>query len=347
MNIERTMFREYDIRGMVNNRELNEESMQKIARSFSIFLKKRNVRECVVGHDCREYSPGLQKAFLNELLSCGINVVDIGMVLTPMTYFSQYYLGVKGCAMITASHNPNGWCGVKLGHDFSTTLGPSEIKEILNNIDKEAESKSGILKKEDIFESYKRFVLSKICLKKGLKIVIDCGNGTAGPIVPDIFRSAGCEVIEQYCNIDTTFPNHEPNPASLDTMEALGKKVREAGAYLGLAFDGDGDRLGVCDEKGDVVWPDRILILLSRLVLEKNPGAKIVYDVKCTQALDEDIRAHRGIPVMWKTGHSHIKSKLKTDKALLAGERSGHIFFVDGYYGYDDAVVTIRKLPAS
>ena len=347
MTIEETMFREYDIRGRVDDKELNDNSIKLIAKAFATVLQKKGIGECVVGHDCRDYSPGLHNMFIDELTCNGLDVIDLGMVLTPMTYFSQYHYNVKACAMITASHNPNGWCGLKLGYDFSKTLGPEEIKELLNIIKKSEyieNDKKGLIRKENITPYYTKDLLKKVSMQKKLNVVINCGNGTAGPIVPSIFSKAGCNVIPQFCNIDTAFPNHEPNPASVEMMEALGKEVVKQGADIGIAFDGDGDRLGVCNERGEVVWPDNVLILLSRLVLEKHPGAKIIYDVKCTQALEEDIIKHGGIPIMWKTGHAHIKAKLHQEKALLAGERSGHIFFADGYYGFDDAVFSGLKL---
>lgn len=344
--LEKTMFREYDIRGRVSHKELNEDSCKAIGRGFGTFLRRYNVRECVVGFDAREYSERLKDALVFGIISSGVNVLEIGQVLAPIAYFAQYYLNTKGVAMVTASHNPNGWSGFKLGHDFATTLLPEDIKTLYQIILKEdfLEGQGKIRKEPHIIQAYNDYIVKKVSLKKPLKVVVNAGNGTAGPIVPPTLRKAGCEVIEQFCNIDFNFPHHEPNPASLKALEALGSKVREVGADIGLGFDGDGDRLGVVDEKGQTIWPDRLMILLARRVLEEKPGSKIVFDVKCSQALIEEIEEHKGQPVMWKTGHSYIKQKAKELGASLAGERSGHIFYRHGYYGYDDATFASLKL---
>jgi len=343
--LQPTIFREYDIRGIVDD-EINEEGAKIIGQAFGTFLAKRKIREVVVGHDAREYSERIKNAFVQGLVSTGAEITDLGMILVPILYFAQYYLKIRGVAMITASHNPNGWTGFKLGHDFSTTLLPEKIKEIQEIIQKGEFTKTiGKIKKySGIVNDYKKQILPKIKIIRPLKIVIDCGNGTAGPIVPAIFKEAGCQVIEQYCEIDFSFPHHEPNPVLLESIEALGKKVREVKADLGFGFDGDGDRICAVDENGEVVWPDQMLILLARLVLAKRPGAKIVFDVKSTRALSEEIKANGGVPVMWKVGHSYIKSKAQEIDAALAGERSGHIFFRDNYYGYDDAIYAGLKL---
>lgn len=344
--LKKTMFREYDIRGRVSKDELNEKSCQLIGKGFGTFLKRRGVAETVIGFDAREYSERLKNALVKGIVSTGIDVVEIGLTLAPIAYFAQHYLKIKGVAMITASHNPNGWSGFKLGYDFETTLLPKDIEELYQIIKQEDFVKGqGKVKSEpDIIKAYTDFVLKKINLRRSLKVVVNAGNGTAGPIVPPIFREVGCEVIEQFCNIDFTFPHHEPNPAALEALEALGSKVREVRADIGLGFDGDGDRLGAVDEKGEVVWPDRFMILLARRVLQEKPGAKIIFEVKCSQALAEEIEKQGGVPIMWKTGHSYIKQKAKEVGAALAGERSGHIFYRQGYYGYDDAIFASLKL---
>jgi phosphomannomutase/phosphoglucomutase len=218
-----------------------------------------------------------------------------------------------------------------------------ELYQIIKNGDF-AIGKGKIKKYEGIENDYRKYVLKKIHIKRPLKVVVDCGNGTAGPIVPKILREAGIDVVEQYCEIDFSFPHHEPNPTLLESIEALGKKVREVKADIGLGFDGDGDRLGVVDENGKVVWADQVVALLARLILKEKPGAKIVFDVKCSRALAEDIKAHGGVPVMWKTGHSYIKEKCQEIDASLGGERSGHIFFREDYYSYDDAIFASLKL---
>jgi phosphomannomutase/phosphoglucomutase len=333
------MFREYDIRGKVNDEELNAKSAEWIGKGFGTFLARRDVEDMVVGYDSRFGSVEIKDGLVKGLRSTGRNVIMIGMCLTPMMYWSQYRFKVKGGAMITGSHNPKGWNGLKLGAGFSSTLVADEIKELYELIESEDfETGHGDYSEVTIVDDYAADLTGRVKMGKPLKIVIDTGNGTAGAFAPRIFRDAGLEVIEQFTDLDPDFPNHEPDPARTDTVEFLGKRVRAEGADLGMAFDGDGDRFGVVDEKGDVIWPDRYMILLARQVLERAPGGKIVFDVKCTQALEDDIRAHGGQPIMWKTGHSHIKAKLHAEKAVLAGEMSGHVFFVENYYGFDDGI---------
>ncbi|MFA6410593.1 MAG: phosphomannomutase/phosphoglucomutase [Candidatus Buchananbacteria bacterium] len=343
--IKKTMFREYDIRGLVNDEEVNENSAELIGRGFSTFLNRRGVKDLVIGYDAREYSERLCRAVIKGLLSSGVNVTEVGMVVSPVLYFAQYNLKFKGGVMITASHNPNGWSGFKLGYDFSTTLLPPDIQEMYEIItNDDFISGQGELKKYDgINNDYKKYVLERINLKKKFKVVIDCGNGTAGAIAPQVLREAGCEVIEQFCDIDFSFPNHEPNPSLEISQQILGERVKKEKADIGLGYDGDGDRIGFCDENGKTVFPDQALILIARQALKEKPGAAIVFDVKGTQGLIEDIKAHGGVPVMWKTGHSYIKQKSKEVDAALGGEGSGHMFYRLGYYGYDDAIFSSLK----
>ncbi len=337
--LKKTMFREYDIRGRVNDEELNPKSAEWIGRGFGTFLARRNVEHMVVGYDSRFGSVEIKDGLVKGLRASGRNVVMVGMCLTPMMYWAQYRFKVKGGAMITGSHNPKGWNGLKLGAGFSSTLVASEIQELYDLIAREDfVSGHGDYTEATIIDDYQQDLVSRVTIKRPQKIVIDTGNGTAGAFAPRIFRAAGVEVIEQFTELDPDFPNHEPDPARTDTVEFLGKRVLKEGADFGLAFDGDGDRFGVVDEKGEVIWPDRYMILLARQVLERQPGGKIVFDVKCTQALPDDILAHGGVPIMWKTGHSHIKAKLHEEKAALAGEMSGHVFFVENYYGFDDGI---------
>jgi phosphomannomutase / phosphoglucomutase len=339
VKINKTMFREYDIRGIAKEDQLSFKTVNLIGRAYGTFLRRRGIAESVLGRDSRISSPDFHAAFKEGLLVSGIKVLDIGMVLTPIMYFSQYLLKIKGGAMITGSHNPKEWNGFKLASGYSSTLIDTEIKEILKIIEEDKFIRgTGSCENCNVIEEYAKDLCSRVDIKKNLKIVLDCGNGTAGAIAPDIFRRAGIEVIEQFCDIDPEFPNHEPDPALVKTVEAISKNTIANKADVGIGLDGDGDRLGVIDEKGNNIWPDRFMILLSRQILQRKPGAKIVFDVKCSQALVDDIKAHGGIPIMWKTGHSHIKSKLHSEKADLAGEMSGHIFFVENYYGYDDGV---------
>jgi phosphomannomutase/phosphoglucomutase len=343
--LNRLMFREYDIRGKLTDDELNKDSIRLIGLGFGAFLQKRGIKDVILGHDYRSYSKSVKNNMRKGLLSSGCNVIDIGMVLVPMLYAAQYYLKKEGGVMITASHNPDGWTGFKLAHGYSKTLKADELNELYEIIESGLfVHGKGKLSRKDISEQYAKDLVSRIHLKRPITVVMDCGNGTAGAFAPKIFKEAGCEVVELFCNLDYTFPNHFPNPELQQGRDKVAEEVLKNKADIGILFDGDGDRMGVVDDKGNTIWADRILILLARQLLKKKPGAKIVFDVKCTQALGEDIKAHGGIPIMWKTGHSWIKSKLHEEKADLAGERSGHIFFVDNYYGFDDGVFAGLRL---
>jgi phosphomannomutase/phosphoglucomutase len=342
--LERTMFREYDIRGRVNDDELNANSAELIGKGFGTFLEQRGIQDLVVGYDSRFGSVEIKDGLVKGLRSTGRNVIMIGMCLTPMMYWSQYRFKVEGGVMVTGSHNPKGWNGLKMGAGYSRTLVGDEIRELYAIIEKEEfATGNGDYTEVSIVEDWMADLTSRVDIKRPMKVVIDTGNGTAGAFAPKVFRHAGLEVIEQFTELDPDFPNHEPDPARKDTVEFLGNRVKKEGADMGFAFDGDGDRFGLVDENGEVIWPDRYMILLARQVLEKQPGAKIIFDVKCTQALEDDIRDHGGVPIMWKTGHSHVKAKLHEEKAALAGEMSGHIFFVENFYGFDDGVYSALR----
>lgn len=341
------MFREYDLRGRETADELNDESMYFIGKGFGTYLVKRKVTQAVVGHDARGTSESFHKNVIKGLRECGINIIDIGTITTPMGYWAQYYLKVKGLVTVTASHNPVGWNGVKLGSDFSYTLLTKELQEVYDIIRDEKfieGGKLGTIRQENIEKAYIKDLLSRAKITKKFKILVNCGNGTAGPVYTQLLKETGCEIIEHFTNVDPAYPNYTPNPDGTVMMEDTGKQTVVNKCDFGFAFDGDGDRLGLVDEKGNTIWPDRYIILLSRLVLAKHPGAKIIFDVKVSEALPEDIAAHGGIPIMWKTGHSHIKAKLAEEKAAMAGEMSGHIFFVDDFYGFDDGAFAALKL---
>lgn len=343
--LKKTMFREYDLRGRESEEELNDSSVYYLGRGFGTFLTKRNLREVVIGHDARGTSESFHKNMIKGLTQSGINITDIGTVTTPMSYWAQYFLKIKGLVMITASHNPAGWNGVKFGTDFSYTLLTDEIQELYDIIAKEEfVDGKGTITSQDISTDYIKDLLSRTKITQKFKILVNTGNGTAGLYAPKLLKDAGCEVIEHFTNSDPTYPNYTPNPDGTAMMDDTGRQTVDNKCYLGFAFDGDGDRLGLVDEKGSIIWPDRYIILLSRLILSKHPGAKIVFDVKVSEALPEDIKAHGGIPIMWKTGHSYIKAKLTEEKAAMAGEMSGHIFFVDDFYGFDDAFFASLKL---
>lgn len=341
------MFREYDIRGQVHENEMNEQSMELIGKAFGTFLLRQKILQTIVGHDFRSYSEKFYNAFIAGVLATGCNVIKVGMCLTPMLYYAQHYFNSKGGAMITASHNPNGWTGVKLSNDLSYTLIGEEVQQIYKLcISQDFEKGEGNLEQNDIRKAYIEMIQKKVQIKRKVKVVVECGNGTAGAFAPDTLRAIGCEVIELFCNLDANFPHHNPNPETKIAKEVLAAKVKEVDADIGVGFDGDGDRLGVVDEKGNNIWSDRVAILLARQALQKNKGGKVVFDVKCTKALEEDIKAHGGIPIMWKTGHSYIKKKCHDEHAVFGGERSGHFFIRDDYYGYDDGVFAAAKLIA-
>jgi len=344
-NLKATMFREYDIRGRESDDELNEKSVYSIGRGFGKYLQDSNISEAIIGSDARKTSDNFREQMKIALIESGINVTDIGTVTTPMAYWAQYFIGIEGLAMITASHNPTGWNGMKLGTGPSATLLPAQIKELYSIIQKDDfVSGAGTYKKVDVHNEYVQDLSSRANIQKKLKVLVNTGNGTAGLFVPQLLRKAGVEVVEHFTNVDTSYPNYTANPDGQAMMDDTGKQTVANGCDLGMAFDGDGDRLGLTDEKGTTIWPDRYMILLSRLVLQKQPGAKIVFDVKVSEALPEDIAAHGGVPVMWKTGHSYIKSKMHETEAVLAGEMSGHIFFRQDFYGFDDASFAALKL---
>lgn len=347
MKINPTIFREYDIRGRIDVAgEFTEEVIEVMGRAFAVFLKRRDISDAVVGQDTRIYSTKVKEITVRALLQSGINVLDIGTVIVPIFYFSQYHLQKKGGVMVTASHNPWGWSGFKHAYDYSTTLVTADMKELQEIIEKaEFLNGEGKYKKHlGITEAYKNDTLKRITLARPLRILVDTGNGTAGLVAPDVLREAGCTVIEQYTNVGEETRHHEANPSTLEMLDAMSAGVREHQADIGLGFDDDGDRLGVVDENGQIIWPDQILLLLARPILEKNPGAKVVFDVKCTEALIEYIKAFGGTPIIWKTGHSYIKAKAREEGAYLAGERSGHIYFPKEHYEFDDAIFAALKL---
>ena len=271
--INKSMFRNYDIRGRVNNKELNEKTMKLIGQGFGTYLGRMGIKDAVIGHDFRSYSKKLKDSLVDGLASTGVHVIDIGMVLTPMLYYAQYHFKIKGGAMITASHNPNGWSGVKLADNFSRTLLGDELQEIYKIIkSKSFREDYGLVNDRPIKDVYSEAVIRRINIKKPFKVVVECGNGTAGFFAPDILRKvlptgrqAGCEIIELFCKPDWNFPHHVPDPESKKVKKVLSAKVKEVKADLGISYDGDGDRLGVVDEKGNNVWSDRLLIFFQNL----------------------------------------------------------------------------------
>lgn len=345
--LKQTMFREYDLRGREQDDELNEKSMYFIGRGFGTYLRRKNITETVIGHDARATSESFTAEFIKGLTESGINVTDIGTITTPMGYWAQHYFNVKGGAVITASHNPVGWNGAKISDDLSKTLSGDEIQQIYELIiQNDFEEGQGTINKEDIHEAYTKDLLSKTNISKKFKILVNTGNGTAAIIVPELLRRAGCEIVEHNTNINPTYPNYTPNPENAAMMEDTGSQTVLNKCDFGFAFDGDGDRLGMVDDRGHLLPADMILIFLSRLYLKTHPGSKVMFDVKVSEALPEDIKAHGGIPVMYKTGHSLIKAEMHRQNISLTGEMSGHVFFGKefNYYGFDDAMFAALKV---
>lgn len=345
--LKREMFREYDIRGRESPDELTSEAVGLIGRGFASMLRSRGVSRVVVGYDSRPSSAEFEMAMVDALVACGLDVIRLGHVLTPIVYWSQYFYESLGGVMITASHNPAGWNGIKLATAKTVTVTREELLELYSIIEHEdfVYGEIGSVREaHDVVAQYTKDVVSRVQVEKGIKVVLNAGNGTAGPIASQVLSAAGCEVVGLHLDPDPTFPHYTPDPATLVMMEDTAKLVRRTRAAIGFAIDGDGDRLGIVDEKGQIVWPDRYLILLARQVLESRPGSKIVFDVKSSQALPEDIEAHGGVPIMCRTGHSWIKAKMQETQAALGGEASGHIFIVDNYYGFDDALFACLRL---
>ena len=340
-----SIFREYDIRGRETPDELNEQVLYLIGCGYGTFLKRRSIDRLVVGRDCRGTSEVFQKALIDGLLATGLEVLDLGMVTTPMLYWAQFHHKTLGGAMVTASHNPAGWNGVKLAVGYSLTTNSEQLKEIYQLIEREDFAKGhGKVTLAPIDDEYVADLVKRVNIKGRPRVLLNTGNGTAGKIGPRLLKQAGIEVLELHTRIDPTFPHYTANPSSVEMMDDTGTHVRDQKADLGVAIDADGDRLGITDENGNTIWPDLFMIPLIRQLLQKKPGSKIIFDVKCSAALEDDIREHGGVPVMWKTGHSFIKEKISEDKAALGVELSGHIFIVQDYYGFDDALFAGLKV---
>ena len=345
-----SMFREYDIRGRVSDDELCPENVYRIVKAYAKYLRRRDISKAVVGYDNRDCSPSFADAAIRALREMGIHVYYIGLTLSPVTYFAQYHLECEGAVMVTASHNPSGWSGFKLANGYSKTLEPADIREVYDLVDTadEAGIAEGEFTEIDVRDAYIESVVSRIQMgPKKLRLVLDAANGGAGIYIYEVFQRLGCMTFQLHCDPDITYPNYFPNPSDLKGRAKLREMVTHPyiHADLGLSFDGDGDRIGVIDHAGNDIWSDIILAYISKNLLQKKPGATVVYDVKCSEALTQVVRDNGGNPVMWKTGHSYIKAKMHELSADIAGERSGHIFIGgDSYYGFDDAVFVAAKL---
>lgn len=341
-----TIFRAYDIRGIVGT-ELTTDSTYALGLALGNAAREKNQRQFILGRDGRLSSPEIAHILHDGLLEAGCDVIDIGMVPTPVLYFATQTIGTGTGVMITGSHNPKQYNGFKILMGGETLYGDA-IQALYQQINSGNLQKHtrGTYSKQEVQEHYLEKIITQIQLKRPLKIVIDSGNGVTGHLAPLLFTALGCNVIPLYCEIDGHFPNHHPDPMDSKNLEMLIKTVKSKRAHLGLAFDGDGDRLGLVTNKGEIIWPDRQLLLFAQDILARYPGAPIIYDVKCTRLLKEFILAHGGKPIMSQTGHSLIKAALKRENAPLAGEMSGHIFFKDNWYGFDDALYSAARLLA-
>jgi len=337
------IFREYDIRGIAG-KDMNEEDVANIGKGVGTYLRQHGKMQLSVGRDCRMSSDAYAQKVIEGLRSVGCSVTDIGVCPTPVFYFSIQHLKTEGGVMVTASHNPPEYNGFKLCINLDSIHG-EDIQQIRQIIEKKAFVEgSGGLSSADVIPAYKKFLTETVKISKPLRVGVDAGNGTAGFIAVPILKAMGCEVHDLYCDMDGRFPNHEADPTVAKNMQDLIKIVREKKLDLGIGYDGDGDRIGVVDEEGNIIFGDKLMIIFAREILSRKPGATFISEVKCSKVMYEDIEKHGGRAVMWQTGHSRIKKKMKIEKAELAAEMSGHIFFADRYFGYDDAIYSSCRL---
>lgn len=346
MKINPYIFRNYDIRGIVDV-DLDPVKLEAIGKAYGTFLQRRKIRHAVVGCDCRLSGPKYKTAMIKGMRSVGINIIDLGMIMTQMMYYAQYRYQINGGVIITASHNPANYNGMKLATGYSRTTTSEEIIEIKKIVDTDKYFKSdkiGKIEKKDVSEDYYADLLKRIILKKKFKVVVDASCGTTAKYVPEILKRTGCKVIGRNLKIDGSFPVGTPDPTAQEVMDRVARTVLEEKADLGFALDGDGDRIGVVDEKGHILWNDVLVAIFAKEILERFPGSKIVYNTLCSQIVREVIRICGGIPVIWKTGHSWMREKISEEKAIFGGELSGHFFFADNAYGYDDGAYTILRL---
>lgn len=343
--IDASLFKAYDIRGVVD-RTLTTDAVRLIGAALGAEAAVAGLREIAVGRDGRLSGAKLRDALVEGIRSTGTGVIDVGMVPTPMLYFAAHLLGAGSGVEITGSHNPPEYNGLKMVLG-GTTLHGEAIQRLRRRIDGDdlpRAERHGPLQIAEVRETYLQRIAGDVKLARPMKIAVDCGNGVAGAVAPVLYRLLGCEVIELFCEVDGRFPNHHPDPAHPENLQDLIRCLRETDAELGLAFDGDGDRLGVVTKDGNIIYPDRQMMLFARGVLREHPGAEIIFDVKCSRHLAREIAAAGGRPTMWRTGHSLIKAKLKETGAPLAGEMSGHIFFNDRWPGFDDGMYAGARL---
>jgi phosphomannomutase/phosphoglucomutase len=344
--MNRRIFREYDVRGL-HETDLTDPVVTDLGRAFGTYVRRAGGRTVALGRDFRPSSPRLAAALEAGLREVGCDVLRVGILPTPGLYWSIHHLETDAGVQVTGSHNPSEYNGFKMNLGLASIYGEA-IQQLLAMIDARDFEKAavpGTASDHPTEAAYMDMLASKVAPKRRLKVVIDAGNGCAGPVAPEVFRRVGQDVVELFTEPDGTYPNHQPDPTVEANMQDLIRAMKEHAADYGVAYDGDADRVGAVDERGRIVWGDQILALLAREVLAKHPGAPIVFDVKCSQGLEEDILAHGGRPVMARTGHSVMKARMKEEKAPLAGELSGHIFYQDDFYGFDDAIyVSLRLL---
>jgi len=339
------VFREYDIRGIVQD-DFDDEFVVHLGRAYATILIEAGRHNITLGRDCRLSSDMLRERLLEGLLPAGINVTDVGVVPTPLLYFSMRHWQMDGGAMITGSHNAAEYNGFKLGVGPTTIFGEEiqRVRRIIKTRAFKATGAKGSLTHRPVLPDYREYLKRNIKVMPGMKVAVDGGNGCGGAVAAPLMREMGLETVELYIEMDGRFPHHHPDPTVEENMRDLQAAVKKSGALVGIAYDGDADRIGAVDENQRIVWGDELMVVFSRAILKERPGAAIIGDVKCSRRLYDDIAHHGGRPIMWKTGHSLIKSKLKQENAALAGEMSGHMFFNDRYYGFDDAIYASLRL---
>lgn len=341
--MRREIFREYDIRGIAGQ-DLTAATVEELGLGIGTMMRRTGRKRITLGRDCRPSSDGFRDALIAGLTSTGLSVVDVGVVPTPLLYYSILQQESEGGVMITGSHNPPEYNGFKtcLGTDSVYGEQIQNIYRIIEN--RNFEKGKGNTSTADVMTPYREYVLGQIHLERPVRVALDCGNGTACLIAPDLVSAIGCQAEKLFCDMDGTFPNHHPDPTVVENLADLQSAVKNLNLELGIAFDGDADRIGVIADNGRIIWGDLLLALYAREILKTNPSATFIAEVKCSMNLFRDIEKHGGRAIMWKTGHSLIKAKMKQEKAVLAGEMSGHMFFADRYFGYDDAIYAACRI---
>ena len=338
-----SIFKAYDIRGIIG-KTLDADVAHSIGLAFGSAALAKGEQTVVIGRDGRLSGPSLITALAQGLQASGVDVIDLGVVATPMVYFGTHVLAAASGIMVTGSHNPPDYNGFKMVLAGEAIYGDAILALYQRIVAQDFQQGSGSYRTHDITATYLERIVSDVKLARPMKIAIDCGNGVAGAFAGDMYRAMGCEVTELFCEVDGNFPNHHPDPAHPENLQDLIRCVQNGEAEIGLAFDGDGDRLGVVTKDGQIIYPDRQLMLFAEDVLTRNPGAQILYDVKCTRHIASWVKARGGVPLMWKTGHSLVKAKLRETGSPLGGEMSGHIFFKDRWYGFDDGMYAGARL---